>query len=101
MRLSSERSATRRFNFAFSSRSWRSSRISVPPQLAYFFSDVESRFADAHLPADIRHRGAAIALPQRTGDLLVGEPRALHGPLLPLAFSACPRRTCEATSVQL
>src|SRR5262249_48302297 len=36
MCLSSERSATRRFNFAFSSRSCRSSRISVLPKFAYF-----------------------------------------------------------------
>lgn len=40
------------------------------PKLAYFFlPDVESRLADAHLPADICHRSAAIDLPQRIGDL--------------------------------
>src|SRR6516165_593457 len=37
MCLSSVRSATRRFRRAFSSRSCRSSRISVSPILAYFF----------------------------------------------------------------
>jgi len=35
--LSSERSATSRFNFAFSSRSCLSSRISVLTKFAYFF----------------------------------------------------------------
>jgi hypothetical protein len=37
MCLSSERSATRRLSFAFSSRSCRSSRISLLPKFAYFF----------------------------------------------------------------
>src|SRR5580658_342864 len=36
MCLSRVRSATRRLRRAFSSRSWRSSRISVSPSLAYF-----------------------------------------------------------------
>src|SRR5579864_3245437 len=37
MCLSRVRSATRRLRRAFSSRSWRSSRISVSPSFAYFF----------------------------------------------------------------
>jgi len=47
------------------------------------FPNKKSCLADAHLPTHIRHRGAAIDLPQRAGNLPVSEPRSLHRPLLP------------------
>ena len=39
-----------------------------------------AQLADAQLPADIRWPCPAFALAKRVGDLLVGEPRLLHGP---------------------
>ena len=79
--LSSMRSATRRFSRAFYV-------LERPPlaQLAdaqvgaFLLPDVEGRFADAQLPADVRLRRSALHLPQGLGDSFFGELRSLHGP---------------------
>jgi hypothetical protein len=43
--------------------------------------EVERRLANAELSTDIAGRRAALGLAQRVRDLLLGELRALHGPL--------------------
>ena len=60
-------------------------KLLQPPDLWHTHPDelllpaVERRLRNAHLPADLLHRSAALRLPQREGNLLVREPLALHG----------------------
>jgi len=46
---------------------------------------VEGRLRHPQLPAHIAGRRAGFRLAQRVGDLLLGEPRSLHAPLLLVA----------------
>ena len=48
----------------------------------FLFPEVERRLADAELARDVTSGRAALGLPDGVGDLLLGEFRALHGPLL-------------------
>ena len=47
---------------------------------------VERRLRDAHLPADLVHRGAILRLPQGEGDLFIREAFTRHGIHPPSGF---------------
>ncbi|KVM99728.1 hypothetical protein WJ62_16695 [Burkholderia diffusa] len=70
MALSRLRSVTSRFNFAFSSSSWRKRRNSRRHQSAEFFLPVESCLADSELATDLFDLRTQLGLLQCKCDLL-------------------------------
>ena len=72
-----------------------------PEMAILLLPDVIGRLGDPQLAANIRHRGAALRLSQRIGDLLVRIPRALHRPRLLPAPQPALGGLPEATLVPL
>lgn len=60
-----------------------SAQLADPQMGELFLPEVDRGLADPQLPGDVTGRGAALDLPQRIGNLLLGKLRFLHGPAPP------------------
>src|SRR5215207_1281825 len=89
MTLSSDRSATRRFNLAFSSRSCFSSRASRGHPAVGLLPAVVRLLGDPDVATDVADGDAALRLLQDGGDLLDGKALLLHGSLLARRAGLC------------